>query len=55
MPAKLLNRETFKTECFKRDKNKCVFCNKDAVDAHHIFFHIKKIIHKLNTYSYWTL
>lgn len=36
MQSKLLNRETFKKECFKRDRNKCVFCDKEAVDAHHI-------------------
>lgn len=33
---KLLTRENFKKECFKRDKNKCVFCDKKAIDAHHI-------------------
>lgn len=27
----LLSRENFKTQCFKRDRNKCVFCDKDAV------------------------
>lgn len=36
MPKKLLDRETFKKECFKRDKYKCVFCEKEAIDAHHI-------------------
>jgi hypothetical protein len=33
---KLLTREQFKELAFKRDKNKCVFCSKEAVDAHHI-------------------
>lgn len=33
---KLLTREQFKVECFKRDKNKCVFCDKKAIDPHHI-------------------
>lgn len=48
MPVKLLDRETFKKECFKRDKNKCVFCDKDAIDAHHVFFHIKNGGYYLN-------
>lgn len=34
---KLLSREDFKTQVFKRDKHTCVFCTKPAVDAHHIF------------------
>lgn len=34
--AKLLSRETFKNLVFERDKGKCVFCSKNAVDAHHI-------------------
>jgi hypothetical protein len=33
---KLLSREDFKTQVFARDGGKCVFCEKDAVDAHHI-------------------
>lgn len=33
---KLLTREAFKTHVFNRDKHTCVFCNKPAVDAHHI-------------------
>jgi len=33
---KLLSRGTFREECFKRDKGKCVFCNEPSVDAHHI-------------------
>jgi len=32
----LLSREKFKELSFKRDKNKCVFCNKQCDDAHHI-------------------
>ena len=33
----LLTREEFKNKVFKRDKYTCVFCNKVAVDAHHIY------------------
>lgn len=33
---KLLNREEFKTQVFKRSHGKCVFCGAPAVDAHHI-------------------
>lgn len=33
---KLLTREQFKQQVFARDKNKCVFCELPAVDAHHI-------------------
>ena len=29
-------RHIFRTEVFTRDKHKCVFCDKEAVDAHHI-------------------
>jgi hypothetical protein len=29
-------RQHFKQEVFSRDGVKCVFCEKDAVDAHHI-------------------
>jgi hypothetical protein len=29
-------RQRFKQEVFSRDGFKCVFCEKDAVDAHHI-------------------
>lgn len=29
-------RINFRTVVFERDNNKCVFCDKDAVDAHHI-------------------
>lgn len=32
----LLNRSDFKENVFKRDDYKCVVCNKNAVDAHHI-------------------
>lgn len=32
----LLSREEFKRRVFARSKGKCVFCLKDAVDAHHI-------------------
>ena len=34
--SKILSREQFKELVFKRDKYKCIFCNKNAVDAHHI-------------------
>lgn len=33
---KLLTRNEFREQVFKRDKYKCVFCDKPAVDAHHI-------------------
>src|ERR1035437_2446636 len=33
----LLEREEFKKQVFSRDGGKCIFCEKDAVDAHHIF------------------
>lgn len=29
-------RENFRTVVFARDHGKCVFCDKSAVDAHHI-------------------
>jgi hypothetical protein len=32
----LLTRQQFNERVFKRDKHKCVFCKKPAVDAHHI-------------------
>jgi len=32
----LLTREAFREQVFARDGYKCVFCNKSAVDAHHI-------------------
>jgi predicted restriction endonuclease len=32
----LLTREQFKKFVFNRDKNKCIFCDRPAVDAHHI-------------------
>ena len=32
----LLSREQFSSEVFKRDKNTCIFCEKPAIDAHHI-------------------
>lgn len=32
----VLTREEFKKQTFSRDKNKCIFCEKEAVDAHHI-------------------
>jgi hypothetical protein len=31
-----LDRKTFEQHVFKRDGNKCVFCDKPAIDAHHI-------------------
>lgn len=34
---KLLSREDFKKEVFRRDDGLCVICKNDAVDAHHIF------------------
>jgi len=33
---KLLTRDDFREQVFKRDNHKCVFCDKEAVDAHHI-------------------
>lgn len=33
---KLLTRENFSKLVFKRDNHTCVFCQKPAVDAHHI-------------------
>lgn len=33
---KLLTRDQFQEMVFKRDNYRCVFCNKPAVDAHHI-------------------
>ena len=33
---KLLSREQFKEQVFARSKGKCVFCDKAAVDTHHI-------------------
>lgn len=36
MIEKLLTREEFKKLVFARDKNKCIFCDLPAVDAHHI-------------------
>ena len=32
----LLTRIEFKEQVFKRDNHKCIICNKDAADAHHI-------------------
>lgn len=34
--SKLLTRDQFREQVFARDKHKCVFCDKPAVDAHHI-------------------
>ena len=33
---KLLTRDQFREGVFARDHHKCVFCDKPAVDAHHI-------------------
>ena len=33
---KLLSRKEYQNKVFARDNNKCVFCKKKAVDAHHI-------------------
>ena len=33
---KLLSRDEFRNSVFKRDNNKCVFCDQQAEDAHHI-------------------
>lgn len=35
-PPKLLSRDDFREGVFARDNHKCVFCDKPAVDAHHI-------------------
>lgn len=32
----LLSREEFRNKVFNRDNHRCVFCNNQAVDAHHI-------------------
>lgn len=34
--SKLLTRDEFRNGVFARDNHKCVFCDKPAVDAHHI-------------------
>ena len=34
--AKLLSRDEFKQAVFARDRQRCIFCNFPAVDAHHI-------------------
>lgn len=36
LPLSLLTREQFRQLSFKRDKYKCVFCNKPSDDPHHI-------------------
>ena len=36
MNRKLLSRDQFRNSVFERDKGTCIFCNKPAVDAHHI-------------------
>lgn len=36
MQPKLLTRDQFREKTFARDNYKCVFCDKKAVDAHHI-------------------
>lgn len=36
MANKLLTRDEFREGVFARDSHTCVFCDKDAVDAHHI-------------------
>lgn len=36
MESKLLSREQFRDSVFARDGGKCVFCDKQAKDAHHI-------------------
>tara|TARA_B100000700_G_scaffold178953_1_gene197631 strand:- start:21334 stop:21732 length:399 start_codon:yes stop_codon:yes gene_type:complete len=36
MKETLLSREEFKQQVFDRDNHTCVFCDKPAVDAHHI-------------------
>lgn len=33
---KLLTRDQFRTQVFERDNHTCVFCDKPAIDAHHI-------------------
>lgn len=35
-PAQLLSRDAFREGVFARDGHQCVFCDKPAVDAHHI-------------------
>ena len=37
MENKLLSRQDFKNAVFARDHHTCVFCQKPAADAHHIF------------------
>ncbi len=34
--TELLTREKFRELCFKRDKNKCIFCNNTEISCHHI-------------------
>lgn len=36
MSEKLLSREEFKNQVFKRDNYTCIFCNKPCIDAHHV-------------------
>lgn len=36
MNVQLLTRDQFREGVFARDNYKCVFCDKPAVDAHHI-------------------
>ena len=36
MKTKEKIRNKFKNDVFERDNHKCLFCGKDAVDAHHI-------------------
>lgn len=36
IPPKLLTRDEFKAEVFRRDRGRCRFCDQPAVDAHHI-------------------
>ncbi len=36
MSRGLLTRDNFREAVFKRDKNLCLVCNKQAKDAHHI-------------------
>lgn len=36
IPPKLLEREAFKAKVFARDNRCCIFCDKEAQDAHHI-------------------
>lgn len=37
MLHRLLSRDEFKASVFDRDGGRCVFCEEEAVDAHHIF------------------